>query len=91
MAKNGFVGNGAARTANSDEVMVGAGPLEVPLHDFLPLLRMDADVAKAVDVSAKRSVVAIVLEVLTEEKALEEPSSLESTVLGQLFEQEESK
>ena len=82
MLKNGFIGDGAARATDGYEVMVGTSPFEVPLHNFLPLLRMDADVAKAVDVRAERSVVAIMLEVLTEEEALEEPSSFEFTVLG---------
>ena len=66
VVEDGLVWDGAAWTGNSDEIVVRAGP-----QYFLPLLGMDGNIAKTIDVCAKASIVAVAFEVLSKEKALE--------------------
>ena len=71
MFEDGLVWDGTAGACNGNKIVVRAGPLEVPLEDFLPLLSMDGNITKTIDVRAKTSIVAVVLEVKSKEKALE--------------------
>lgn len=82
MFEDGLVGDGAAGTADSYEIVMRTSELKVPLEYFLPLLGVDGNVTKAVDVRSKASIVAVGLEVLTKEKFLEKPTSLELILFG---------
>ena len=71
MFEDGLVWDGTAGACNGNKIVVRAGPLEIPLEYFLPLLGMDGNVTETIDVRTEATIVAVAHEVLPKEKALE--------------------